>query len=214
MSSSIVSLAELLTEVTRLLDGEDVSVTDLATSTLTRTLRIAEKRIYRELKSRFNEKAFSGVTVTGNLAPIPSDFKSAASVSFGKKALLPMPDNWMLEYLDGQRAGPCRYFSEAGASFRFAPAVTDGTALQGRYFCELPALTSTTIPTNAVFQEADDLFVYATLVEAAIFFSKGKLQPAWEAKYESIRDTLNLQTMRSAYSAGRMRVQASTPVLR
>ncbi|MCU9931113.1 hypothetical protein OFL77_27665, partial [Escherichia coli] len=71
----------------------------------------------------------------------------------------------------------------------FGPAVADGTAVQGRYFYRLPELSAATLPTNALFAAAEDLFTYAALCESAPFFEQDARIPLWNAKYESIRDS-------------------------
>lgn len=207
----IASYADLLTQVTRLIDGDDVSVSSIAIATLDQVIAQAERRVYREVRSRHNEKAFSGVTVTSNLAPLPADFEACSTVHFGGKALIPMPEDWVREYLDNGATGECLYFAEAGPSLYFGPAVANGTAVQGRYFCRLPDLSAATLPTNALMAAEPDLFVYAILVEAAPFFSREPMY--WDAKYSSIRDRINSDKNRAAYSAGRIRVRPSTSLM-
>lgn len=204
MSSDITTFAGLLTEVQRLLDGEDVSSTDLTTATLTRNVRLAEKRIYREARTRFNEKAFSAVTVTGNLAAIPTDYVSPSVLYFADDALEPVTEEWLIQYLNDSPGGKCRYFAEVGTSFRFAPSVTDATTLNGRYYYERAALADANIATNALFQAADDLFVYATLVEAAAFFGQAGNIQMWEAKYQQILNALNGHSANAAFAGGKL----------
>ena len=208
---SITSFSGLLTQVTRLIDGDDVSVSSIAVATLEQVIAQAEKRIYREVRSRHNEKAFSAVTVSGNLATLPADFEACSTVHFGGKALTPMPEDWIRGYIDNGATGDCLYFAEAGPALYFGPAVANSTAVQGRYFCRLPDLNSTTLPTNALIAAEPDLFIYAILVEAAPFFSKDA--GYWEAKYSSIRDRINSDKTRAAYSAGRIRVRPSTSLM-
>ncbi len=214
MSSSITSFAGFLTEVVRVLDGEETNITDMPVASLTRFLRVAEKRIYRDVRSRWNEKAFSAVTSTGNLAPIPTDFKAASVVHVGGAPLKPVAEQWLDQYLEAGASGECLYFAEAGPSFKFGPALTDGTAVQGRYFYELAALSDATIATHALFQEADDLFIFATLSECAVYFNKAPMLELWEAKYQSIVAALNGASRNAAFSVGRIQRKPSTLLMR
>jgi hypothetical protein len=205
--TAIATKAELFVEITRFLDGEDPTVSDLSTDTLERCLTVAQRRIYREVKSRWNENEFSGVTVTNNLAPLPTDYVSASIVHFGKQALKPVPeevirDNW------ASTGGSELYFADIGANLTFWPAIADGTALEGRYFAALPDLTDANFSANLLMANADDLFVYAALVESAPFFGARQDMPTWEAKYQSIVDALNTQRLRGAHSGGRMQRRA------
>jgi len=201
--TAITTLSSLFTEITRLLDGEDPTVSDLSTASLDQLVSVAQRRIYRDVRSRWNEKSFTSVTVTSNLAPIPTDYASASIVHFGRQALKPVAEEVIRDYW-ASSGGTEHYFADAGPNLTFFPAIADGTPLQGRYFAILPDLTDANFSTNALMANADDLFVYASLVESAPFFGARQDMPLWEAKYQSIVDALNNQRMRGAYSAGRM----------
>jgi hypothetical protein len=211
MTSSINTIADLYTEIVRLLDGDDPDITDLSTDTLARLLTVAQKRIYREVRSRWNEKEFTSLFVTGNLATLPSDFESHSICHFGKQALIPVDEDVIRDYWS-QHGGQEKYFAVAGSSFTFWPPIDDGTELQGRYYARLPDLTDDNLTLNDLFQNADDLFVYAALVESAPFFGQAAQMQTWESKYESIVEALNLHNHRSAYSAGRLRRRPSAAI--
>lgn len=208
MTSSITTLAGLYTEVTRLLDGDDVSVSELSTDSLTRLVLNAQKRIYREVRSRFNEKAFSAVEVTSNLAPLPDDFCNAAIVHFGGRSLVPVDEDVIRDYQAGA-GGTAKYFARAGSNLTFWPAVADGTEVQGRYWFSYPDLSDSNIASNLLFQEADDLFIYGSLVESAPFFGELKNFQLWQAKYNSIVADLNAESKRAVASAGRLQIRQS-----
>ena len=208
---SIANFADLLTQVTRLMDGENVSVTELSYETLVQVVGQAERRIYREVRSRHNEKAFSAVTVSSNLATLPTDFEACSVVHFGKKALEPVSEEWLREYNDNGATGDCVYFCEAGDSLMFGPAVADSTALQGRYFYRHPDLTTATFAANTLIANEPDLFIHACLAEGVAFFQKDPTY--WEQKYQDVRDRINADKNRTAYSAGRIRIRPSTQLM-
>lgn len=208
----ITTWAGLLDRLMLLIDGEGGAATPVAT--LSAAISMGEERIYREVKSRFNELAFSSVTVSGNLAALPADFQSPSIVHFGGKPLEPVSEEWLMEYLDGNPSGDCRYFAISGSSLKFGPSVANATIVQGRYFASLDALSAATLATNALFAQSQDLFIYAALAESAPFFSQDARIPLWEAKYKAIRDALNARTHMAAYSAGRMKRRPSTSILR
>ena len=206
---------DFLLKLTRLISGDDANADAVPVSTLQDVIALGERRIYRELRTRHNEKAFSSVTTTSNAATMPTDFECASVVHFGKKALQPVTEEWLREYIEnGAIGGDAIYFTHAGNTLMFGPAVADGTTVQGRYYCRLAGLSESTISTNAVYAIADDLFVYAALAESAPFFEQDARIPLWTAKYMAIRDQLNLNDRRAAYEAGRIRVRSSTPVMR
>lgn len=210
----ITTWSGYLTSLQVLLQGENARNSHVPVSTLTEMTALGEARIYREVRTRYNEKAFSSVTVTSNLATIPTDFEAPSIVHFGRKALEPVSEEFMLEYLDSNPTGDAKYFCQAGASFKFGPSVANATAVQGRYFYRMDSLDATTLPTNALFAASNDLFLYAALVESAPFFEQDARIPLWDAKYQSIRDQLNRQSRNAAYAAGRMKVRPSTSIIR
>lgn len=211
MSSNIATMASLFVEITRLLDGEDPTLTDISFATLDRLVNVAQRRIYGDVRSRWNEKAFTTTAVTGNLAPLPDDFEVASIVHLGRRSLIPVDENVIRDY-SGSTGGTERYFAHAGNNFTFWPPIADGTLLQGRYYARLADLTDANIATNALFQNADDLFVYASLVESAPFFGASSNMALWEAKYDSIVNRVNKHNHRAAYSAGRLRIRPSASI--
>lgn len=210
---TIASYSELLMELTRLIDGDDVSASSVPTATLTQIISLGERRLYRDIKSRFNEKAW-GLTVSSNAVTLPTDFQSSSVVHFGKKPLEPVSEEFLLELNSCNPTGDARYFAQAGNTLIFSPSVANSTALQGRYYYSLPALTAATLPSNALFADSEDLFLYAALTESAPFFEQDKRITLWDAKYTSIRDAINVNHQRAAYSAGRIKIRPSTRLMR
>jgi hypothetical protein len=210
----IASYSDLLTQIMRLMSGDDVSATNLPFATLQQVVNMAERRIYREVRSRHNEKAFTGLTATSNAAAIPADFEAASVVYIDGQPLQPVTEEWMREYLDANPSGDARFFCEAGANFIFGPALADGTAVNGRYFCRLDDLSATTFSGNALIAQEPDLFIYAALTEGAPFFAgQGTPPQLWEAKYQAVVDRLNEAKQRAAANAGRLVIRPSTRIM-
>ena len=206
---SLATYSGLLVELNRLITGDDSNASELPQNTLEAVLLLGQRRVYREVRSRHNEKAFSSVTVTSNLAAIPADWESTSVIHFGGFALTPKSEDWIRDYLQSAPSGECQYFAEAGGSFYFAPAVTNGTAVQGRYFYRFDDLTAANIAANTLYQKEPDLFLYAALAESAEFFPVGQRIQVWEAKYRGIVDAINNAKDRAAYSAGRIQRTSS-----
>lgn len=211
---SITTYSQFLTELGRLIMGDEAALSELPLATMQQIISLGERQIYRDVKSRHNERAFSAVTVTNNIAPFPSDFESPSLLHFGSRPLKPVPEEVAREMVLNGASGPALYFAEAGTGFYFAAAVTDGTTLQGRYFCRLPALDAATLPSNALFLAEDDLFLYGCLAKAAPFIGDDKRIPIWAGAYREIKDAINTAHERAAYSAGRAARRPSTAVLR
>lgn len=208
MASKYTTISALYVAITRLLDGDDVTVSDITVDSLDQLLTVAQQRINREVRSRWNELDFAGGTVvTNNLAPLPADFEDASIVHFGRKALIPVSETVIRDYWADNGAsanGSDLYFARAGNALTFYPAQSDTTVVQGRYFARLPFLTDANMAANALYQNADDVYIYACLVESADFFGESPKMATWGAKYESIVASLNNSTHRAAYAAGRL----------
>lgn len=196
-----------------MIDGDDTGSSDLPLASLQQFVNLAERRIYREVRSRHNEKAFSSLTTSGNLATIPADFEACSVIHFGGVPLTPVPEEWLREYLDSNQTGECQYFAEAGGSFLFGPAVADGTTVQGRYYYRHPDLSADTYAANTLIQKEPDLFLYATLLESAPYMGQDQRVAIWGPRYEAIRDKLNADKNRAAYSAGRIQMRPSTRLM-
>ena len=208
---SIASYSDYLVQVMRLIDGEDVTVSDLAPATMNQIVELAQRRLYRVLRCRYNEVAFTLTTVTGNLAPLPADFEEISVVHFGDRALEPVSEEWLREYLACEPTGETRYFAAAGNSLQFGPAVADGTLVQGRYYARLPDLTPANFTTNTLIVREPDLFIYAALVEAVPFFNKARDQAqVFAAKFAQTVDAVNSASKQAATNAGRLVRRPST----
>lgn len=210
---AITTYSGLMTELTRLIDGEDTSASEIPVATLAQIVHMGELRVYRDARTRFNEKAW-GIMVTSNLAAIPSDFMAPSIVHFGGMPLQPISEAQLLEFLQSNPSGTAEFFCQSGTNLQFAPSVTDGTTVQGRYYYKLPDLNDTTLPTNALFAAAEDLFIYAALAESAPFFGQDERLPMWQGKYLDILQKVNNLDHRAAYGVGRIQRGTSNNFVR
>lgn len=204
----IASYSDLLHQLMRLIDGDDVSASSIPIASLQQILELGENRLYREIQTAQNEKTWN-LAVAGNAVTLPADFVSASVAHFGRAPLEPIAEAELLER-NVRATGESLYFARAGGSLTFSPPAADGASLQGRYYCRLPALSEETFSANALFSAAPDLFIFAALTESAPFFGQDTRIPLWNARYTGIRDTLNEQHHRAAYSGGRIKIRPST----
>jgi hypothetical protein len=211
---SIASYSDLMTQLGRMVTFESENPGDASVGVLSTLLGIAENRIYRDVRTSYNMTAF-GVsdTVTGNAYTLPAALKAVDSISFGKLPLEPVAPEFIQQQLQYGNTGDCKYFANQANKLIFAPAVTDGTQLQGYYFARLPALDATTLPTNALFNAANDLFLYAVMVEAAPMYGFQDQMDLWNARYQSVVQALNEEQAMTSYTAGRIKRRASTTLM-
>lgn len=207
-----MNYAEFLNHLGKMVtfDGNDPG--DASIGTLQAIISLAEARIYREVQTSTNEKLFSG-TITTNTFPLPDDFRQPSVVYLGGKPLEPVTTEYLYEYLAADHTGDTLYFAQVVRSYQFAPAATDGTSLLGTYYCAYPTLAEDSIASNLLFQESNDLWFFACMVEAAPLYGFQDQLQIWEAKYQMVRDSLNLQNSRTAMGAGRLKRRASTTLM-
>lgn len=187
---------------------------DASLQTLQTVLMLSEVRIYRDARTAYNVAEFgaSDVIASGRLAH-PSAFKAVSLIHFGDKPLEPVAPEFILEHQTQSPSGQARYFASIGEELIFSPSIADGTQAQGWYFKELPALSESTIASNGLFNAANDLFLYACMVEAAPMYGFMDQIELWEARYQATLGRLNSEYKMHAYSAGRMKRRASTTLM-
>lgn len=211
---AITSYSELLVHLGRMVTFEAENPGDASVGVLQTVIALAEFRIYRELRTSFNMKAFGpSNVVASNALALPADFKAAAAINFGKQPLEPVSPEFLQQYLQTGDNGQCKYFANVANTLMFAPAQGDGVQVQGYYYCSLPALSESTIASNGLFNAANDLFLFAAMFEAAPIYGFQDQIQLWDTKYQMVRDRLNHEQAVNAYAAGRMKVRPSTTLL-
>jgi len=204
--------SDFLTQLGKSVTFEGDNPGDASVATLQTVIALAETRINRELRTSYNETAFSGTT-TSNVFTLPAKFRSASIVHVGGLPLEPVSIEFLTEFLDAVPAGDCQFFATVAGTFKFGPALADGTSVQGYYFKAFDALSDSTFSSNTLIAAAPDLYLAACMVEAAPLYAFMDQIQLWEGKYQMIRDRLNEERRGSASSAGRAKVRSSTRLL-
>lgn len=204
----ITSYTDLMARIQSLLDGDEVELGgDFNSTTLDAVINMAENRIYRDLRSRYNQKSFTALTVTSNAVTLPTDLIAIEKIWITGRPLEPVSEEFLRKYNDNGSTGECKYYAQAGNQIMFAPALTNGTAINGRYYARLPALKTNFV--NAVFAAYEDLFVYAALLEGEQFW------PTLETSkfamfYQDILKSIRHDEGQAIYNGGTVRVKPST----
>jgi hypothetical protein len=154
-------------------------------------ITLAEARLNRVLRSRLGEADVALTAVAGSrTVPLPSDFAEASALwltrSNGRTAL---------PFLDAALIGATSLQGEPAAW------TIDGTSLAFDRPCDKAyALTlrmlrafalSDAAPTNTLLASAPDVYLFATLCEAAPFLRDGELAATYEARLERAITELN-----------------------
>lgn len=180
---AITTYAELQTAVSNWLHRSDLStyIPDFIT--------LAETRIYREVRTRDMEAAFTGtVTLSGVALPTNYIDLKYAYISGSPVTWLERKSaRWIYQnYPNRAQGGTPRVIAREGTSFIFGPAGT-GT-ITGVAYTRLGSLSATL---HGVFTNNPDLYLWGSLAEAEPFLKNDARVALWKAKYNEIRDQVN-----------------------
>jgi hypothetical protein len=190
------SYAAFRTAVQTLLDGDDISQSDLSVNTLDLIIGAGEIRIYRDLRSSTQDTALS-LTITSGVASMPSDFlelKGApymATYSAAKYA--PWEEVQNNIQIAQSTANRTFLYSFQGDDMIFYPTPIDGTTVTGRYYKRFNDISTAL---NALFNRHPDIFIYAALAESAPFLGEKERLQVWEQKYTMLVQAANEQERR------------------
>lgn len=194
-----------------MLDGDDISTSDLSVAVLDLIIGAGEQRLYRELRSSTQEVALS-VTTTNNLAALPADFLELKGAPYVAKKMAATYAPWEVvnNAIQTQTttfiaSNPILYTFQSD-SLLFFPAQPDGTTITGTYMKRFPDLST---GLNALFTRHPDLFLYASLVESAVFVGESERGPAWELKYTSLVMAANEQERRRVTRGSKLQTRVA-----
>lgn len=191
--------AEFRTKVQTLIDGDDISQSDLSVDTLDLIIGMGERRIYREVRSSAMDAALS-LSVTSNVATLPTDLVQLRSIYFsGNTPVEIVSYEELINGLSYGRSGDALYAAQVGDTLVFHPQVASGTLI-GRYY---KAFADISTALNAFFNRHPDLFLYAALSEAAPFIGDNRLQ-VWEQKYQNLKNWVNNEEKTRVYSSSKL----------
>lgn len=176
----------------------DVSATQFS-GAVDDIIRIAEERIWRDLRCKEMEASLSA-TISVSTVAIPSNFldlKFAYYVDSGGTGynLRRMDPQWMrANYPEGLTGGRPDYIGTEGSTFIFKPEPDVTTyVLHGMYWAKTDPVSTTA---HAVFQRYPTLYLYGGLVELERILSRHDKIVVWESKYREILRQANLENTR------------------
>jgi len=186
------------------LDGLKVSVADWLNredlgNVIPDFIELAENRIFHELRAPVNEKTIVLTLSADGYATLPSDFLEAKDVFWNYDPLSRVSLTQIHSYTERTGAAP-EVFARETFRLRFypTPTVEDTDELRMIYYFVADRLTSSA-NSNVVFAAAPELYLYATLSEAAQYL--GSDGSRWEGGYQNAMGRL-MQHAKTAEYAG------------
>lgn len=208
---NFANYAAFRTAVLQLLDGDDISQSDLSIPVMDLIIGAGEVRLYRELRSSTQDGVLS-ISTTNNLAPLPADFLELRGAPYIAKKVVATYAPWeavtnLIQLQTGvvTSSNPVRYTFQ-GDNILFYPAQADGTTVTGQYYKRFADLST---GLNALFTRHPDVFIYAALAESAPFLGESARLPVWEGKYTQLVQAANEQERRRVTRGSKLQTRVA-----
>lgn len=145
-------------------------------------IELAENRIFHEVRLPSNEKTIILNISSDGYATIPSDFLEVKDMFFNYDPIDRVTLSQMHSYKTLSGTPTC--FTRETYRFKFfpTPTLSDSDEVRMIYYYDSGRL-SVDAPTNPMLSTAPELYLYATLVEAANFL--GSDPAKWEAGFQA-----------------------------
>ena len=198
----ITSYSTLKTSIASYLHRSDL------TAMIPEFIADAESRIADDLRIRAMEAAFTGTTSNGTIA-LPTGFLEWIYLyadGDSNQKLERKDMEWLVTAYPSATGTP-KYFARDGEYLKFGPAPDADTALVGRYYKRLPALSDTNT-TNWFITDAPELLRFAALCESAPYLGNDARIPVWEGKYAAVKQRLKTTERNEQYSGSRLTARA------
>lgn len=176
-------------------------------------VRLAEARISRDLRLRAMEQRATTEVNSAYLA-LPAGFLEMRSFHLdtnpATRLELVAPE-WIDQPGTASGTGRPRWYSVAGGEIRLSPA-PDGPYIAEMTYWKRFASLSIAEPTNWLLEQAPDVCLYATLLEATAFIGNDERLPLWTAAYERAVSALQVSDDRGTWSGGVPQVRGDAVV--
>ena len=197
---AITTNAQLETAVANWLHRADL------TSLIPDFIMLGETRIYREVRTKDMETAFSDTIASGVIA-LPSsyiDLKFAYINTQPVQWLDRKPAIWIYQkYPTRSGDGMPVTIAREGGNFIFGPYPSGAYTVSGVYYKNLGAVSSSA---HALFTTNPDLYLFSALAEAEPYLKNDARVALWKAKYNELRDQVNQFADNEDHSGSNLRI--------
>lgn len=167
-----------------------------------------EERFYRDSKNwaRWMESPFS-VTISGNVAALPSNYLSAISlyvngVQYGPLKRINLDQLYARYPRDVETSVPM-YYARNGSNLEFGPEGADGYIIEGTYYAKPTAMRiyASDAAAHWIIVNAPDLALYGSLLEASPFIINDERIMVWQSFYNAAVEAYRSQNLEESYSS-------------
>lgn len=161
-------------------------------------ISLAEARFNRELRTLQMVKRATANTEDEFVA-VPADWLEAKDLSISSLPLAFITPEKLGEWKYVNVTGKTRFYTIVGGSFELFPAPTSDVTVEMAYYAKIPSL-STSTTSNWLLSKAPDLYLYASLQQAAPYIMDDERVPLWAANATAIIEFLNKESDNAAHS--------------
>lgn len=195
---AITNYTELRASVADWLNREDL------TAQIPDFITFAEARLNRTLRTREMLTRRRTVTTDGFIG-LPPDYLETYQLQLPANATnTPEPLTFIgpdeaARFKATSMTGKTRYYTIIDGAFELIPTPSSSVELTITYYAKVPALSSTQA-TNWLLTKAPDLYLYATLANAAPYLQNDERIPVWSQLASSAFDELMMDSERASRS--------------
>lgn len=198
--------------VQRFIENDDTTASTFNLNTLDLIMGMGESRVFLGDAQTGGLRASTMVkqatiTATNNEAPLPSDLLELKEVL--TDAGLPIDivtlDDLRKKVVNSPEGPPSRQVAQDGDALRFWPQASGDVTI--KYYARPLELETINWTLATTFNRYPELFIFASLYEAALFLGMVDIVPAWEAKYRALADGANNAERWRVYSGSPLRVR-------
>jgi hypothetical protein len=173
-------------------------------------IAMGEARIYRDLRIRAMETALNA-TISGGVIAVPAGYvelKNARIELAPVRTLVRKDAEWIYaNYPMRSGDGFPKFIARETNSFIFGPYPDSGYTVKGTYYRRLDPLSDDNT-FNWFTTNAPDLLLFAALCETEPFMKNDARVQLWEAKYGSVKDQVQSEDNREAFSGSPLSMTA------
>lgn len=204
---SITNYSELQTAIANWLDRDDL------TDRIPEFIRLAEARINRSLKVRGMEDRSTTPLVSGQAYySLPTDFLYARNVQINTSPVTVLyyrtPQQLDVEYPSSNTGNP-KVYTIIGDEMQLAPVPDSTDTLEIAYYAK-PAQLTASNTTNWLTNNAPDLLLYGSLMEAEAYLVNDNRVPGWKDAFYLAVDEWNSLDKRGRHSGSVLVIRSDT----
>lgn len=164
----------------------------------------AEARIATDLRMRRMLVSLALDAAAGEGAELPEGWLEFKSLAINGSPLSYMPQE-MLTLRSGYTAGLPQYYTIVGSEVLLSPLPDVAYSIDTVYYKRIESLLLTS--TNWLLTDHPNVYLYAAMVEGALFLKKPEEAATWSGLYGGLIESLRSEDVRSVSSGSALRMR-------